>query len=376
MTSMFFYGTLRYVPLLSIVLGREAGEIALRPAFLEGYTAYAVDQGKFPMLVQGGKADVAQGVFVEGLSAADIARLRYYEGGYNYGVARLRVTTQDGTEMAEVFMPPNGLAHEDHVWSLEEWVADWGALTLCAAREVMGYYGVLSAEDVAAKYPMIRARAAAQVNAQAMIGGPSPSGYDAKDVAVREVRRAYVDFFALDDYDLRFRRFDGAMGEEVRRAVFVATDAVIMLPYDPVRDRVLLIEQFRMGPLARGDQTPWQLEPIAGRIDAGETAQAAAHREAQEEAGITLEALHDVAHCYASPGCSTEFFDIYVGIADLPDDVVGVAGVESEQEDIRSYLFSFDDLMALVDGFQAVNTPLVLAALWLARHRERLRKVA
>jgi nudix-type nucleoside diphosphatase (YffH/AdpP family) len=193
---------------------------------------------------------------------------------------------------------------------------------------------------------------------------------------VEAQRRPYVDFFALEEYDLRFRRYDGSMSECVTRAVFMATDAVIVLPYDPVRDRVLLIEQFRMGPQARGDAKPWQLEPIAGRVDAGETPETTAHREAAEEAGITLRSLHDVAHCYASPGCSTEFYDIYVGIADLPDGVVGVSGLASEQEDIRSYLFSFDALMALVDDMQAVNAPLVLAALWLARHRERLRKAA
>ena len=115
------------------------------------------------------------------------------------------------------------------------------------------------------------------------------------------------------------------------------------------------------------------LEPIAGRVDAGETCEETAYREALEEAGLTLEALHEVAHCYASPGCSTEYFDIYVGICDLPDDVTGICGVKEEAEDIRSYLFSFDELMGMVDGMQAVNAPLVLAGLWLARHRERLR---
>ncbi|MBR9841888.1 MAG: NUDIX domain-containing protein [Rhodobacteraceae bacterium] len=374
MTSMFFYGTLRYVPVLSLVLGRDAEAIAMRPAVLEGHAVYAVAGESFPMLAKGGAG--AEGILVEGLGAEDVARLRYYEGGYDYDLEPLSVRTEEGMVEAEIFMPPSGLPREPHLWSLMDWVRCWGAMTVHAATEVMSYYGRMSAEEVARKYPMIRARAAAQVNARMVNRAHSPSGFGAGDVAVSAVRRPYVDFFALDEYDLSFRRYGGGQSEVVTRAVFVATDAVIVLPYDPVRDRVLLVEQFRMGPHARGDQTPWQLEPIAGRIDAGETPEATAHREAEEEAGLKLGTLHDVAHCYASPGCSTEFYDIYVGIADLPDEVAGVSGLESEQEDIRSYLFDFEALMAMVDAQKAVNAPLVLSALWLARHRERLRKAA
>ena len=146
-----------------------------------------------------------------------------------------------------------------------------------------------------------------------------------------------------------------------------------MLPYDPVRDRVLLVEQIRMGPLARGDATCWQLEPIAGHIDPGETPQAAARREALEEAGITLGKLEPVANVYASPGNATEFFHIFVGLADLPDLITGTGGLASEGEDIRSHLMSFDELMALADAQALANAPLVASAYWLARHRERLR---
>ncbi len=374
MTSMFFYGTLRHVPLLSIVLGRPTETISLCPAVLEGYAVHAVAGASFPMLIKGGEG--ATGLLVEGLSEADAARLCFYEGGYDYDLQTLVVTTQDGQCEAEVFIPPKGLKCKADLWSLEEWSTRWGEMTLFAAKEVMSYFGKMSAREVASHYPMIRARAASQVNARAKSLGHSPGGFTAKDVEVTQAQRPYANFFTLEEYDLRFRRYAGGQSDMVKRAVFVATDAVIVLPYDPLRDRVLLVEQFRSGPFARGDKRPWQVEPIAGRIDAGETAQEAARREAAEEAGLTLRSLHDVAHCYASPGCSTEFFDIYVALADLPDDITGVSGLESEQEDIRSYLFSFDDLMTLVDRFEAVNAPLVLAALWLARHRERLRKSA
>ena len=78
---------------------------------------------------------------------------------------------------------------------------------------------------------------------------------------------------------LRAPLFGGGQSAPLLREVFVATDAALVLPYDPLRDRVLLVEQFRMGPYGRGDPRPFLLEPVAGRIDAGETPEEAARRE-------------------------------------------------------------------------------------------------
>ena len=187
-------------------------------------------------------------------------------------------------------------------------------------------------------------------------------------------REPYARFFAVEEYDLAFRQFDGGLGPVVTRAVFVSGDAVTVLPYDPLRDRVLVVEQFRSGPFGRGDANPWQLEAIAGRIDAGETAEEAARREAVEEAGLTLGALEKVAEYYPTPGICAEFLYSYVAICELPDGSAGVFGVEGEAEDIRGHLIGFSDLMALVASGEVGNAPLILTALWLQRERARLRR--
>ncbi|WP_299356144.1 NUDIX domain-containing protein [uncultured Shimia sp.] len=371
MKSLFFFGTLRYVPLLSLVLGRDAEALDVTQASLPGHQVHWAKDQAFPMIVKG--AGVAQGLLVEGLSDEDVARLNYYEGGFDYTLRDVTLEAGSGTRTSQVYFPTEGVWVAGDPWVLEDWVQRWGEMTLYAAIEVMSYLGTLNADQVAAMFPMIRARATARVNARQSNPALSPSGFSDQDVTVTAVSRRYVNFFALDEYDLSFRRYDGGASNMVLRAVFQGSDAAIVLPYDPVRDRVLLIEQFRPGPFARGDEKPWQLEPIAGRVDAGETPKETAHRETREEAGLSLRELHDVSHCYASPGCTTEYYHIYLGICDLPDDVTGISGIESEAEDIRSYLFDFDELMDMVDKMQAVNAPLVLAALWLARHRERLR---
>ncbi len=193
------------------------------------------------------------------------------------------------------------------------------------------------------------------------------------DVEVVRRRQPYARFFAVEEYDLSFRRFDGSMGEDVNRAVFISGDAVTVLPYDPVRDRVLLIEQFRVGPYARGDDQPWLLEAIAGRIDPGETPEQTARREAVEEAGLDLGELLAVGSYYPSPGAKAEYLYSYVALADLPDSAAGTFGLAEEAEDIRGHLIAFDRLMELVATGEIDNAPLLVSVLWLQRERERLR---
>jgi nudix-type nucleoside diphosphatase (YffH/AdpP family) len=153
----------------------------------------------------------------------------------------------------------------------------------------------------------------------------------------------------------------------------VSGDAVTVLPYDPKRDLVLVVEQIRAGPFARGDRQSWQIEAIAGRVDPFETPEQAARREAVEEAGLTLTEVIPVAQYYPSPGAKTEFLYSYVALTHLPDGCAGVFGLAEEAEDIRGHLISFDRLMALVASGEIANAPLILTALWLQRERARLR---
>ncbi|MEM9350055.1 MAG: NUDIX domain-containing protein, partial [Pseudomonadota bacterium] len=199
--------------------------------------------------------------------------------------------------------------------------------------------------------------------------GTLPSG----SVETEVIRRPYTKFFSVREDDLRHPLFDGSLGPSVNRAAFIAADAVVVLPYDPVRDRVHLIEQYRMGPHFRGDPNGFLIEAVAGRIDPGETPSQAAHREAHEEAGLTLKSLHLASSNYPSPGALTEYLHIFVGIADLPDGIGGIGGLESEAEDIRSTVLPFDEFDARLDKGGLNVGPLIIAGLWLARHRERLR---
>ena len=129
------------------------------------------------------------------------------------------------------------------------------------------------------------------------------------DVEVIEKRADFQGYFRIDTYRLRHRLHDGRWSKEVTREVFERGHAVAVIPYDPALDRVVLIEQFRIGAYAArqsrwfaDDVSPWLIEVIAGIIEPGEDPAEVAVRETVEECGLNLSELIPVSHYLASPG--------------------------------------------------------------------------
>lgn len=265
---------------------------------------------------------------------------------------------------------PGGVA-----WTPERWPAD---LAAGIARAVLETPAERSPAEIAHRLPMIGVRVDSALRAAAGpvtgggLAGPAP-GQDGPDWRVESRAEPYADFFAVEEVQLSHRLHAGGWSPRVKRAGFVMGDAVVVLPWDPLRDRVLLIDQFRVAPALRGDPQPWMLEAIAGRIDVGETPEIAARREALEEARLPLGRLFPAVHHYPSPGAVGEFLYCYVAEADLPDDIGGIHGLDSEAEDIRGHLVAVDDLARLVMEGQISNGPLALLALWFQARLSDLR---
>lgn len=364
---LFIYGTLCHAPLREVVLG--LGHV-VREARLPGHDVYWAAGADYPVIVAG-KGEAA-GLLVEGLDGDAMARADLFELGFGYELRPATVEIEGrGPQEAQVYMPTEPVA-PGAPWDLDHWAETWGEIWVEAARMALLVDG--DAEALARRWPMIKLRAATRLRARQPGPGHVVRGdlTTERDVAVSKTRYPYTEYFALADHDLNFRRFDGSWSPTVRRAGFIGGDAATLLPYDPDLDAVLVLEQFRAGPFMRGDPRPWTLEPIAGRIDPGETIEDAVRREAMEEAGLEVGTLHHVANYYPSPGAVSEFVYSYVAVANLAGRGGEIGGVDHEDEDIRSHLVPFETLMNLVASGEVATAPLVMCAFWLAANRERL----
>lgn len=192
------------------------------------------------------------------------------------------------------------------------------------------------------------------------------------DVQILEKSTPFQGYFRIDRYTLRHARHDGGWTAPMTREIFERGHAVGVLMYDPARDQVGLIEQFRPGALAAGWE-PWLVEIVAGIIDDGESTETVAIREAQEEADAQITDLLPVCRYLVTPGGSTETMQLYCGRVDASQ-LSGVHGLPHEGEDIRVFAVAADEAIAWVDSGKVHNSMTIIALQWLALHRDELRR--
>lgn len=192
------------------------------------------------------------------------------------------------------------------------------------------------------------------------------------DVEIIARETVYRGFFSLDVYRFRHRLFDGGMSGEVRREIFERGHAAVLLPFDPIRDEVVLIEQVRIAAYDTSE-TPYLLETVAGMIEEGETVEEVARREAEEEAGIAVGRIKKCLSFLASPGGTSERLTLLVGEVDARS-AKGIHGLAEEHEDIRVHVVSREFAYQCVEEGRIDNASTVIALQWLQLHYHDLRK--
>ena len=195
---------------------------------------------------------------------------------------------------------------------------------------------------------------------------------NADDVEVIARERCHSGFYRLDRLRLRHRRFDGSWSPEMVREVFVPYRAIAVLPYDPQRDEVVLVEQFRIGPYVAG-RPPWLLEVVGGMLDQGETPEQVGRRETLEETGLEVRALERIAGFFPTPGGCSEYIDLFCGHVDAAA-AGGLYGVAGEHEDIRAHVVPAEEAIAMAQRDGLDNAYSFIALFWLALNRDRLRR--
>lgn len=366
--QVFLAGPFAHESVLPLLLGPDHAADGGRSFQLDGYRVQGEEDGPRTALVPLSGASAA-GRLIE-CSTAEVVRIDYVMAamgaapetlavGADAGGARVRIHDREPFQGE-----PVRAAASNEEWS--------GVFREFVAEIVDHFTAGLSGDDLAAILDGISIRALARSRgADRTPVCRHGAALAAADVERSPRRFAYARYFAVEEHRLRHRSFDGTWSRTIDRAVLASGDGVTVLPFDPRRDAVLLVEQFRIGAMARNDPRPWFLEAVAGRCDGLESPENAARRETHEESGVTLGRLERIATYYTTPGVCTEYLTAFVGEADLGG-AGGIHGLAEEDEDIRALVMSLDAAMAAVEAGEINNAPLMLSLLWLARHHQRL----
>lgn len=192
--------------------------------------------------------------------------------------------------------------------------------------------------------------------------------YDKTNVTISAIETKYHGFFKMNEYTLNHKLFSGAQSDTFTREVFERGDAAVVMLFDPKKDAILLLEQFRPGVL-RVNETPWMLEFVAGMFNENESPIDVAIREAKEEANIELKqtTVLPIMKYFSSPGGTSECIHLYWSTFDSSKVSSGsVHGLAHENEDIMLHIVSRSDALALLAAGKISNAATVIGLQWLA----------
>lgn len=198
------------------------------------------------------------------------------------------------------------------------------------------------------------------------------------DLVIESQTTVWNGRFPLRLVRFRNRRFDGSFSEIRTWELWQRGRAGAVLPYDPVSDCVVLIDQFRL-PAAAAGIDPVMVEVPAGLCGPGEETDVTARREAEEEAGLTILRLHPIGDYLLTPGGSDERVGLYAGEVRAPAaDAAGLAsyaGLAAEDEDMRVRVWPAEAAIEAALNGAMPNVVTAVAVLWLAARRDMLRKL-
>lgn len=197
------------------------------------------------------------------------------------------------------------------------------------------------------------------------------------DVTIDAEKTVWDGRFPLQLVTFRRRRFDGSPSAPLTWELWRRGRAAGLLPYDPVRDMVVLLQQFRLPALAAG------LDPVLTEVPAGlcgpeESEEATIRREVREEIGLDADLLAPIGRFLLAPGGCDETLMLYAGRVQAPqagpDGVVGLAGlVDEEEEDLRVIIRPATEAIEDAACGRFPNSVATIALLWLGLRRPALR---
>jgi len=175
-------------------------------------------------------------------------------------------------------------------------------------------------------------------------------------------KNLYSGFFSLNKYEFIHEKHNGEWTSVVEREVFSGAHVSTLLPYDPIKKEIILIQQFRAGVLSRYDEN-YLLEIVAGIIDEGENPEQTAIRECFEETGCEVKKIHPIQSYFPAPGSSESYYHLYLGEIQAFEGE-RIKGLEKESEDILVKSFKIDEVRQMLKEKKIMNGLTLIALQW------------
>ena len=175
-------------------------------------------------------------------------------------------------------------------------------------------------------------------------------------------KNLYKGFFQMNELSFIHQKYDGTWSNEIKREVFSGVQVATLLPYDPIKKEIVLIQQFRAGIIFRHDES-YLYEIVAGIIDENEKPEQTALRECFEETGCKVKKIIPVQSYFPAPGSSESFYHLYLGEIESFNGS-RIKGLENESEDILVSSFKVDKVKKMLDNNVILNGLTLIALQW------------
>ncbi|WP_245303752.1 NUDIX domain-containing protein [Agrobacterium bohemicum] len=156
----------------------------------------------------------------------------------------------------------------------------------------------------------------------------------------------------------------------IDREVHDHGSAAAILLFDPARDAVVLVRQFRPAAFVNGDPS-FMLEVPAGLIDDDQPDEAI-RREAMEETGYAVKDVQYLFETYASPGTLTEKVGLFYARVNLEEKAGIGGGLDTEGEDIEVLSIPLNTAFNMITTGEITDAKTIILLQWAMLNRARL----
>jgi len=188
-------------------------------------------------------------------------------------------------------------------------------------------------------------------------------------VKVKEDRRILDDYFKVDRAVLQHEKFDGTMSEEIVRLNFDRGEASAALIYNPQKDTIILVKQFRYPLYTREKKNAWTLEIVAGMIEENDSPEETIQREILEETGYKPGNLKSLFGFYPSPGGSNEIIYLFYSEVNESDRIAPGGGATGEDENIEVVELARQQVFELLENGAIVDAKTIIALQWFRNRK-------